>query len=287
MRRSLILVLAVVAFALGFVSAASGVATCLLAPSCPGFPPLVAAFGGTVSPRKLPRNVYVPVTAGISGKVATNDGTHPPALREAIVDIDKDVKVNVKGYPVCRMQELTELSTRAALKACPDSVVGEGRADFEVAFPEQDALMPPNPLLVFNGGEKEGDLLPPNPVLVFNGGEKGGKVTLLIHAFVTVPAPTAIVATVTISRTGSGLHSVTKIPAVAEGSGSLLDFGFKIGKTYGYKGRKVGYFEAKCPDGVFKANVASAVFKNEAHTPGQQSAFNLKGTFAVPCTPKG
>jgi hypothetical protein len=268
MRRGLTLVLGVIVLvALGAVPAASGV-SCTLS-SCPGLSPLSAIFGGSVSPRKLPRSVYVLVTAGISGKVATKDGTRPPALREAVVDIDKDVKVNVKGYPVCRKQELTELSTRAALKACPGSVVGEGHADFEVAFPEQDTLMPSSPLLVFNGGER------------------GGEVTLLLHAFVTVPAPTAIVATVTISRKGSGLHSVAKIPAVAEGSGSLLDFSFKVGKTYQYKGKKVGYFEAKCPDGVFKANIPSVVFKNEAHTPGQQSTLDLKGGLAVPCTPDG
>jgi hypothetical protein len=73
---------------------------------------------------------------------------------------------------------------------------------------------------------------------------------------------------------------------VAGGSGSALDFKFKLGKTFTYKGKKVGYGEAKCPDGVFKAKV-SAVFKNEAHVAGVAASTVPKGSLAVPCTPKG
>ena len=74
---------------------------------------------------------------------------------------------------------------------------------------------------------------------------------------------------------------------IAGGSGSAIDFNFKLGKTYTYKGKKVGYFEAKCPDGVFKVNVTKVLFKNEAKTPGSQATTVLKGGIAVPCTPKG
>jgi hypothetical protein len=246
-------------------TAASAV-SCTLS-SCLDPRELVVTFGGTVSPRKLPRNDYVPVTANVFGKIATTDATHPPAFREAVVDIDKDVKVNVKGYPVCKAGGRDIRDPNAAKKACGNTILGEGKAEAEIAFPEQKPIKVPSPLLVFNGGEK------------------GGKVTLLIHTFITVPAPTAIVTTVTITRRGGGIHAVAKIPVIAGGSGSLLGFSFKLGKTYSYKGKKVGYFEAKCPDGVFKVNVPSLVFKNEAHTPGQEAAFNLKGALAVPCTP--
>jgi hypothetical protein len=235
--------------------------------SCPGFSPLTATFGGTVSPRKLPPNDYVPVTANVFGKVGTSDGTHPPALREAVVDIDKDVKVNVKGYPVCRASIQEREPEGSVEEACHDAIVGRGEAEIEIAFPEQEPIKVPRKLLVFNGGEK------------------GGKVTLLIYTLITVPSPTAIVATVTISRKGSGLHSIAKVPVIAGGSGSAISFSFKLGKTYSYKGKKVGYFEAKCPDGVFKVNVPSAIFQNEVHTPGQETSFDLTGKLAVPCTP--
>jgi len=99
-----------------------------------------------------------------------------------------------------------------------------------------------------------------------------------------VPVPAAVVTEVTISRSGGGVHTISKVPVIAGGGGSLVDFEFKLGKTYSYKGRKVGYFEAKCPDGVFKSNV-KLLFKNEAQTPGEGASTSLKGQLAVPCTP--
>lgn len=264
MRRKLMLALALAAvLSLGVAAIASAVSTTIRAGD------LIATFGGSTSPKALPKSKFVPVTTTIFGKIKTSDGTHPSAFREAIVDIDKDVKLNVKGYPVCKAGQLEARDTKSALKVCGNTVLGEGLAHVEIAFPEQ------TPILVRS------------PLTVFNGGEKGGKITLLIHIFVTVPAPTAVVTTVTITRKGTGIHSVAKIPIVAGGSGSGIDFNFKLGKTYTYKGKKVGYFEAKCPDGVFKVNVPKLLFKNEAEIPGVASQTVLKGGLAVPCTPKG
>jgi hypothetical protein len=264
MRRNLILGLTLAAvLSLGVAAIASAVSTTLRVGN------LVATFGGAVSPKKMPKNDYVPVTSKFFGKVKTTDGSHPSALREAVVDIDKDVKVNVKGYPACKGGQLEAQNTTAAKKVCGGAVLGEGLAHVEIAFPEQ------SPILV------------KSPLTIFNGGEKGGKITLYFHIFITVPVPSAVVTTVTITRKGSGIHSVAKIPVVAGGSGSGIDFNFKIGKTYFYKGKKVGYFEAKCPDGVFKVNAPKFLFKNEAETPGVAPTTVLKGGFAVPCAPKG
>jgi hypothetical protein len=263
MRRNVMLALALAAvLSLGVAAIASAVSTTLRAGN------LVVTFGGSTSPKAISKTKYTPVTTNIFGKIATTDGTHPSAFREAVVDIDKDVKINVKGYPVCKAGQLEARDTKAAKKACGSTILGEGKAEAEIAFPEQKPIKVPSPLLVFNGGEK------------------GGKVTLLIHTFITVPAPTAIVTTVTIQRKGTGIHSVAKIPVIAGGSGSALNFSFKLGKTYSYKGKKVGYFEAKCPDGVFKVNVPKVTFKNEAHEPGAGATTVLKGGIAVPCTPK-
>jgi hypothetical protein len=268
MRRGLILVLAVVAVVIGLVSAASGMEVCLRL-SCSGLPTLVPTFGGGVSPRKLPRDDYVPVTAHIFGKIATSDGTHPSALREAVIDIDKDIRVRAKGLPVCNAHSDVREDGRWLEKVCRSSIIGRGKARFEIAFPEQEPIKITSPLFVLNGGKKN------------------GKVTLLIHTFITVPAPTAIVTAVTITRKGSGLHSVARIPVISGGSGSLLGFNFRLGKTYSYKGQKVGYFEAKCPDGVFKLSFSQLLFRNEAHTPGVEAATVMKGAQTVPCTPYG
>jgi hypothetical protein len=264
MRRSL-----GAALALGAVLAISTVAIA----KAPGITVqagnIIFTLKSSASPKQLPKNRYVPGALTISGTIKTSDDTHPSALREVVFDIDKDAKINVKGLPVCKAGELTARDTKAAKKVCGDAIVGEGLAHAEVAFPEQ-------PPILIN-----------SPITVFNGGEKGGKVKALIHIFITVPVPAAIVTDVTITRKGSGIHSVAKIPVAAGGSGSAIDFKFKVGRTYTYKGKKVGYGEAKCPDGKFKVNVPKVFFKNEAKIPGVAPTTNVRGSFAVPCTPKG
>jgi hypothetical protein len=229
---------------------------------------LVVTFGGSVSPEKMPRKTYTPVSTNIFGTIKTTDGTHPSAFREAVVDIDKDVKVGTKGFPVCKSGQLQAADTKTAKKNCGKAILGEGVADAEIAFPEQAPIKVHSPLLIFNAGTA------------------GGKTKLLIHTFITVPVPAAIVTTVTIQKKGGGIHSIAKIPVIVGGSGSAIDFRFKLGKKYTYKGKKMSFAEAKCPDGVFKVN-ATSKFKNEAHEPGAQTVTTAKGKIAVPCKPKG
>ncbi len=234
----------------------------------PPVPHILTSMGASVSPETLAAGKYAPVTWKLSGKFETSDGGHPPALRELELDIDKDVKLNAKGYPVCEGGGRDLRDPKAALKACRPALLGKGEAHVEIAFPDQEPILVKSPLTVFNRGEK------------------GSEVKLLIHIFITVPVPAAVVTEVTIVRKGSGIHTVSKVPVIAGGSGSLVDFKFRLGKTYSYKNKKVGYFEAKCPDGVFKANVNKILFKNEAHTPGEGASTQLKGNLAVPCTRK-
>ncbi len=264
MRKNLVRALALSAvLAIGVAAIANAAQTTIQVGN------LVLTFGGGVSPSKLPKSQLAPVKANIFGKIKTNDGTHPSALRESVVDIDKDVKVDSTGLPVCKPGQLEARDTKAAKKVCGSTTVGSGLAHAEIAFPEQ------RPINVAS------------PITVFNGGTKGGKTTLLIHTFITVPVPAAIVTQVTIAKKGSGTHAVAKVPVIAGGAGSALDFKFNLGRTYNYKGQKRSLLTAKCPDGKFKVTTPKTLFKNEAGTPGVASQTVLKGGLLVPCTPKG
>lgn len=264
MRRNLFVALALSAvLAVGVAAIASAASTTIRVGN------LILTFGGTVSPSKLPKGNLAPVTTNIFGKIKTSDGTHPSAMREAVVDIDKDSKVDSTGLPVCKPGQLEARDTNAAKKVCGKTTVGSGLAHAEIEFAEQQ------PIIVTS------------PITVFNGGTKGGKTKLLIHTFITVPVPAAIVTEVTISKKGAGTHAVAKIPRIAGGSGSVLDFKFKLGRTYTYKGKKRSLLSAKCPDGKFKVNTPKTLFKNEAGTPGVASQTVLKGSLLVPCKPKG
>lgn len=264
MRRHIVLMLALSALlAFGVATIAGAASTKIRAGN------LILTFGGAASPSKLPKAKYAPVKATIFGKIATSDGTHPSALRETVVDIDKDVKLTVEGLPVCKAGQLTARNTTAAKRVCGKTTLGSGIAHAQIAFPEQP------PIKVTS------------PITVFNGGGSAGKSKLLIHTFLTVPVPAAIVTQVTITKRGTGIHAVAKVPVIAGGSGSVLDFKFKLGRTYSYKGKKLSYSMAKCPDGVFKTKTTKTLFKNEAKTPGVAPKTVLKGGLAVPCTPKG
>ncbi len=231
---------------------------------------LVLKADGGVTPKALPKNKRAPVTVRVSGKIASKDGAHPAAFREATIDFDKNGKLDATGLPTCRGGQLESRDTAAAKKACPKAIVGKGKGKFEIAFPEQRPI-----------GVNA-------PITVFNGGTKGGKTTLFIHSFITVPVPAAVVTTVTIKKIHKGrygLRSVSKVPVIAGGSGSTLEFSINFGKKYTYKGKKRSLIEAKCPDGHFNADVKNAVFINEAG--GPRTKTTLQGTVIRSCTPKG
>jgi hypothetical protein len=264
MRKDFLAALALSAMlAIGAAAIAHAAATTIRAGN------LILRFGSNVSPKKLPKRGYAPISLHINGKISTSDNTHPSAFRETTVDIDKNGRVNTRGVPVCRGGQLEARNTRAAKRVCRRAIVGRGSAHIEIEFPEQAPIKVASPLLIFNGGTR------------------GGKTTMFIHSFITVPVPTAIVTTITIKKIHKGrlgYRTVARVPVIAGGSGSALDFQFAIGKKlFRFKHRRHSYLEARCPDRRFLARVRRALFRNEAGTPGVASRTVLKGGIVVPC----
>jgi hypothetical protein len=217
---------------------------------------------GGISPAKLSRHGSAPITAHLLGAIDTRDGSHPPALENLELDVDKTIAIDATGLPTCKPGQLASRTTAEAKRACPDAIVGSGTAEVEVAFPEQTPFSSTGPLVLFNGGVH-------------------GKATVFfLHAYVDVPAPTAIVvkATVThIHRGRFGLHIAARIPKIAGGAGSPTKFTLKIGRRFTYKGRKRSLLTASCPTGhwVTKGHV---VFSDQTQ---------LGLTHVFPCTPEG
>ena len=219
-------------------------------------------FNGGFSPKKLPKKKLAPITLTASGKIQDKEGGHPPALKEAIVETDKNGAVNVTGLPVCKSGQLQSRTTTAAKKACPKAIIGNGQTKVEVKLPEQAPVLVDSALTVFNGGKR------------------GGTTTFYIHAFFTAPVSGAIVTTVKIKKINRGrygLKSVASIPKIVSGAGSVLSFDLKIGRTYTYKGKKMSVLSAKCTDGKLQA-LASAIFDD-----GTKASAGIIRT----CTPKG
>jgi hypothetical protein len=252
----------VCAMAVGAGLALIVVASALAKPEVVRVGNLYLRDNGGITPTTLPRHEQVPIAAHLNGIIGTNDGTHPPAIESVIADFDKTIEVNAKGLPVCKEQQLVARSSVAAKKACPDAIVGSGKAEVEVAFPEQAPITAKGPIYLFNGGVH------------------GGATVLYIHTYVNVPAPTAVVATVKITkinRSHFGLHTVSEIPKIAGGAGSVTHFKFSIQRNFTYKGKKESYLTASCPTGRY-------------YTEGKvrfSDGTTLKITHILPCTPKG
>jgi hypothetical protein len=197
---------------------------------------LELTFNGGLTPKAISKTKLTPVTLNVSGKIRTVDGTHPAAMKEFDLEADKNTAVNVEGLPVCTASKLQSQDTAHAEDICRSSIIGSGQATAEIAFPEQ-APIPAK-----------------SKIIAFNGGFKGGVTTLYIHAYLTVPTPAAIVSTVKIKKIHNGRYgtgSVTTIPKIAGGSGSVTDFNLTINKK--------GVILAKCPDGKIQAH-GTAVF---------------------------
>ena len=197
---------------------------------------LVLTANGGFSPKVLPKKGSAPISLTAEGKIETTDGSHPPAVKQVVLETPKSGTIQTKGYPECTSGKLQATDTKAAEKACGSALVGKGKTKIEIAFAQQNPISVESKLLVFNGGEA--------------GGVAGGVVTLYIHAYITVPTPAAVVTTVKIKKHPNGpfgLLSTATIPKIAGGAGSVTSFQLKIDKKYTYTGKKVSVLNLGCP----------------------------------------
>lgn len=199
-------------------------------------PPNEAEFNGGFSPKVLSKTKPTPIVFSISGKIRRIDGSHPPALKEFLLEGDKHASISVKGIPLCSQHKIQSTTTEQARKICGPALIGTGKTEVGIKFPEEP-----------------GEILTKSELLIFNGGLKGGVTTLFIHAYITVPTPAAVITTVKIKKIHKGrygLLSVASIPKIAGGSGSVKSFSLKLNK---------GIISATCPDGHLDAR-GTAVF---------------------------
>lgn len=216
---------------------------------------LEVEYNGGFSPKVLSKKKPTPITFNVAAKIRSLDPAepHPPALREFVIEGDKHGQLDVKGIPTCRSGQLQSVDSRTARKVCGPALIGSGKTDVEIKFPEQPAILTHSELLAFNGGAK------------------GGVTTLFIHAFITAPVTAAVVTTVKVRKIGKGrygLESVASVPKIAGGSGSPVFFTLTLNK---------GIVKATCTDGRLQAR-GTAVFADST---------KLTGTVTRPCTPKG
>lgn len=220
---------------------------------------LKLTLNGGFTPKALPKSGKpAPITLNVSGKIETTDGKHPPALKEVVVETDKNGSIDVKGLPTCTSGKLQAQDTKHAEAICKKAIIGSGITNVEVEFPESSPFIAKSKLLAFNGGTS------------------GGKTTIYIHAYLSSPVSAAVVTTVKISKVHNGRYgtkSIASVPKIAGGYGSVREFSLTFDRGY----KNTPFLFAKCPDGHLNAK-ATSVF-----TDGTK----LTGSFVRSCTPKG
>jgi hypothetical protein len=219
---------------------------------------LKLTLNGGFSPKALPKSKPAPITLNVSGKIETTDGKHPPALKEVVVETDKNGSIDVKGLPKCTSGKLQAQDTAHAEAICKTAIIGKGITNVEVEFPEQAPFIAKSKLLAFNGGTS------------------GGKTTIYIHAYLSSPVSAAVVTTVKISKVHNGRYgtkSIASIPKIAGGYGSVREFSLTFNRGY----KNTPFLFAKCPDGHLNAK-ATSVFADGT---------KLTGSFVRSCSPKG
>jgi hypothetical protein len=220
---------------------------------------LKLTLNGGFTPKALPKSGKpAPITLNVSGKFETTDGSHIPAVKEIVVETDKNGSIDVKGLPKCTAGKLQAQDTAHAEAICKKAIIGTGITNVEVAFPEQATFIAKSKLLAFNGGVS------------------GGKTTIYIHAFLSSPVSAAVVTTVKISKVHNGRYgtkSVATIPKIAGGYGSAKEFSLTFDRGF----KNTPFLFAKCPDGHLNAK-ATSVFADGT---------KLVGTFTRACTSKG
>ena len=257
----------------GLIFATGGLLTSASAESCPldsgcYFDRMEVEIGAEVAPKKLPRHEMAPVALEVHGEIGTTGGGHPSALREAHVDVDRNVRIDVRGLPACGLRDLQRRRVAAARNFCRKAIVGSGMSHIGFAL---------------SGGRVAA------PLTLFNGGSHDGLTTLFVHSAIAAPGPVPIVSVVKVSKFGKddGLRMVWRLPRIIDGTGSLLDFRLRIERHFWAGREEHSYVAARCEDERFLVNLKKLLFRNEAKMPGVASQTVMKGGIDVPCIPSG
>lgn len=195
-----------------------------------------------ISPKALPPETLSPVALHASARVEMDSPyrTYVPPLRELLVELDRNLAINVRGRNTCKWKQLSPItSTEEAISRCGKALIGRGEGTFQISI--EETLVPA-----------------PSRLLIFNGGEVGNVITLYVHAYITIPTPTTIVATVRIKKINNGryrLQAVVTVPEFLGGDGSLTSFWVTMDKRFRRGRENVGVVSAKCPDGKLQTQV--------------------------------
>ena len=189
---------------------------------------VIAMINGGIKPRKLPRDEKVPVSVFLSGGVQTTDGSPIPRVNWIRLELAWRGAMNTHGLPVCPRERLTSTTTKQAIAACGDSLVGRGELAAQIFVPNQPAFRVRANLLTFNGRTK------------------AGRPAVWAHAYSMDP-PTSFVIPFTVRNEDNRTVLVTTIRRSVGPWPHVANFAVKVSRIYNHAGNRKSYLNASCP----------------------------------------
>jgi hypothetical protein len=185
-------------------------------------------FEGTLTPKALPRTGSAPVRVVVAAKVSALKESDPPRLRKISIAINSAGRFDPSALPVCSVSDIQPSTTRDALEACGDSLVGTGTFAAKILLPQQAAFPAEGKLYAFNG--------------VFH-----GRPAILAHVYGTEPVPTSYTLPFVLASKKGQLGTVLRASlADATGkSGYITELSLDLGGSD--LGDKAPYLSAGCP----------------------------------------
>jgi hypothetical protein len=198
---------------------------------------VVLRADGGFQPQALPRHRFVPIDFQGHVDLSARGGGKPSPLKQALIDFDRDGRLNLAGLPTCSPDAVDEASAEEARRICRGAIVGTGHVEALVSV-------------------EGGDVLARSPLTVFNGPRLEGLPTAILHAQTTVPGTQtyAIVAPIEQRRGGFRYRVRIDLPPLAAGFGALTHLDVKIGRRYRSGGKQRSYVSARCSDNILQTH---------------------------------
>lgn len=198
---------------------------------------LVLRADGGFQPQSLPRRSYAPIDFEGHVDLSAKGGGEPSALQQALIDFDRDGRLQVAGLPTCTPESIATASSEEARRVCRGAVVGTGHIGVIVALPS-GPVHTAAPLTIFNGPRLEG-----NP-------------TAILHAQFTVPATQTYAIVVPIERIPGPFRYRVRlnVPPLAGGLGAITHIDVRVGRRYRAGGKSRSYISARCSDNILQTH---------------------------------
>ncbi len=198
---------------------------------------IVLHANGGYQPHSLPRHRYAPIHFQGFFDIAARGGGEPVRLEQAVIDFDRDGRLDAGGLPRCPVERVASVGTARARRVCAGAIVGEGQVEAAIAF-GTGAVRSSSALTIFNGPPQNGDP------------------TVILHARTTVPTPQTYAIVVPIERRRGAFRyrATLDVPPIAGGLGALTRVEVKVGRRFSAGGKRRSYVSARCSDGILRTH---------------------------------